>query len=84
MNNLRKLREGAKLSMQQLANLVGISKSQVFCWEESTANPTLRNAYKVAAVLNVSVYEIWPPSIKIVEHTITVRKVVDGAAGGRG
>jgi DNA-binding XRE family transcriptional regulator len=74
-NKLKDVREASKLSLQDLADCVGCSKTSIWELEKTTANPTLKTAYKIAAVLGVTVEDIWPPQIRVVEETITVRRL---------
>lgn len=74
-NNLKAHREKAGLSLQGLADCLGCSKTNIWELEKTTANPTLKTAYSIAAVLDVPVTDIWPPQIQVVEETITVRRL---------
>ena len=74
-NRLQELRKKARLSLQELADSIGMSKQHVFQLENAEANPTIKTAYKLAAVLGVPVTEIWVPQIRVVEETITVRRI---------
>jgi len=75
MNNLKMLRENHAYSLQDLAELCGVSKPQLHVLEKPEANPTLQTAYKIAAVFNVPVADIWPNNFKVIETTITVRRI---------
>lgn len=76
-NNLQEFRKNAKLSLQGLGDICGLSKSHVHELEKSEGPcPRLSTAYAIAAVLGKSVYEIWPDTTEIVEETITVRKII--------
>jgi len=59
-NNLNTLRQHCGYTLTELANTAGLALSTVFSMECDDANPTMKNAYKVAQVLDLSVYEIWP------------------------
>ena len=75
MNNLKSIRESKKLSLEELGSAIGSGKSQIFDLEKQSSNPTIKTAYKIARVLDVSIYEIWPNEIEVVEETITVRRI---------
>ena len=75
-NNLKKHRQKAGLSLQALGDLCGRSKAQIHQIENYASAPRLDTAYLLATVLGVSVYDIWPNTIKVVEETITVRRAV--------
>jgi DNA-binding XRE family transcriptional regulator len=74
-NHLKELREKAGLSLQGLADCLGCSKTNIWELEKATANPTLKTAYSIAAVLDVPVIDIWTPQVQVVEETITVRRI---------
>jgi DNA-binding XRE family transcriptional regulator len=74
-NNLKEFRVKAGMSMQGLADCLGCSKTNICALEKPNANPTLKTAYSIAAVLNVPVTDIWEPRIEVVEETITVRRL---------
>jgi len=75
-NNLKTFRESAKLTLQELADMYGGTKSHCWALEKGTSAPTLPTAYAIAKVLGRSVYMIWPDETKIIEETVTVRRVV--------
>jgi transcriptional regulator with XRE-family HTH domain len=58
--SVSELRQQRHWRLSDLAKLAGISKSTLFHIENGHT-PTLGNAVKVAAALNVSVYHIWKP-----------------------
>jgi len=76
VNNLKMLRENNAYSLQDLAELCGVSKPQLHVLEKPDANPTLLTAYKIASVFDVRVTDIWPNNFKVIETTIKVRRVV--------
>ena len=75
-NNLKLYRKQANLSLQELADMYGGTKSHCWALEKGTSAPTLPTAYAIACVLDMTVYEIWPDKTKIVTETVTIRKVV--------
>ena len=75
MNNLKKLRTENKFSLQELGDMCGRSKAHMHELEKDSANPTLKTAYSVAKILGVTVYDIWPDTIEVIEETITVRRI---------
>ena len=74
-NNLKLFREQANLTLQELADMYGGTKSHCWALEKGTSMPTLPTAYAIACVLDMTVYEIWPDETEIVTETITVRRV---------
>jgi len=75
-NNLKKYRKKAGFTHQKLADECGLSKSHV--WEievKQTSSPTLKTAYAISAILGVTVFDIWPNTVEIVEEIITVRRI---------
>jgi transcriptional regulator with XRE-family HTH domain len=59
-SSVRELRRQRHWRLSDLAKLVGVAKSTLFQIENGHT-PTLGNAVKIAAALNVSVYHIWKP-----------------------
>lgn len=74
-NTLKQLRNKAGYSLEELGGMCGRSKAHMHELEKATANPTLKTAYSIAKVLDVSVYDIWIDTTEIVEETITVRRI---------
>lgn len=75
-NNLQQRRKDKDLSLQNLGDMCGVSKTHIHGLEKERHSPTLKTAYVIAKILGVSVYDIWPDNTKVVEETITVRRVV--------
>ncbi|HEX4932376.1 MAG TPA: helix-turn-helix transcriptional regulator [Gemmatimonadaceae bacterium] len=59
---LRSLRTGQGMSLEDLAEKVGVSKAAVAKWELGGAVPGVHTALAVALVLGVEVEVIWPPT----------------------
>lgn len=60
-NRLREVRRAKDLTLQQLADLIGSSKSYIFDLEKGyIRNPSLGNARLIALALNSDVDEIFP------------------------
>lgn len=76
-NNLKQLRKAAGFSLQQLGDMCGKSKVAIHHLEKDVANPTLKTAYGIALVLDISVTDIWPNNLKIITETITIRRIGD-------
>lgn len=74
-NKLKEKRERNNMTLQELADMYGGTKSHLWALEKGTSTPTLSTAYAIAKVLNYSVYQIWPDTTEIVEETIVVRRV---------
>jgi len=75
-NNLAKIRASEGMSLQDLANVCGVTKNAIHRLEHEQNNPKLTTAYALANIFQMSVYDIFPDDTKIVEKTITVRRVV--------
>lgn len=54
-DEIRKLRKEKKLTQEELANLVGVSRTTVFDWEKGRYFPEGKNLINLAKVLNVTV-----------------------------
>jgi putative transcriptional regulator len=52
---LKEFREKAGLTQQQLADYTGVTRQTILFLEKSQYNPSLRLAFKIAKVLNLSV-----------------------------
>lgn len=50
---LKEVRKKAKLTQQQLGDMVGVTKVSVCCYEKGTRTPTLDTLMELANVLNV-------------------------------
>jgi len=74
-NNLEKLRKFSGLSLQDLADMYGGTKSHCWTLEQGKSSPTLKTAYAISNILNVNVYDIWPDNTEIIEETIVIRRV---------
>ena len=53
-NNLRSLRASRKLSQEQLANLVGVSREQIAKYENGTTVPNIVNGVILAKALKTT------------------------------
>jgi len=53
-NNLRRLREEKKLSLERVAEVTGVSKSMLGQIERGESNPTVATVWKIAGGLKVS------------------------------
>ena len=58
-SNLKKLRKEAGLTMQELADKVGIVQSQISKLEGDSPNPTMRTALKLSEVLDVALHHLF-------------------------
>lgn len=69
--NIKNIRKSNKLSTQELADIVGVSRSQISKIETNSSNPSIDVLMKIAHALNCTVSEIIgesqfliPPEIK--------------------
>lgn len=58
-NKVYEYRVLARLSQQELANQVGVSKQTIFVMEKGNYVPTLLLAYRISTFFNVDVNEIF-------------------------
>ena len=67
-NNIRKLRFMAdEMTQQELANKVGVTRQTMVAIEHAKYSPTLELAFRIAAVFNVPLGEVFtydPPPLK--------------------
>lgn len=61
-NNLKKIREKNKLSLENLSELTGVSKSMLGQIERGESNPSLQTIWKIATGLKVSLTSLIVPS----------------------
>ncbi len=54
MNRIKELRQNAKLSQQELADLIGVNQTAVSQWERGATIPRLPQIKKLCAVFHVS------------------------------
>lgn len=66
MNNIKMFRSSCGMTLQQVADAVGSTKPHIWELESGKSNnPTIKLAYKIAAIFDVSVYEIWPDGSEV-------------------
>ncbi len=56
-NQIRELRAGRKMTQQELADQVGVTRQTVIAIEQDKYSPSLETAFKVAMVLGVPIEE---------------------------
>ncbi|WP_041275077.1 helix-turn-helix transcriptional regulator [Desulfotomaculum nigrificans] len=59
ITNLKKYRIQANLSQDELARLVGVRREKIVHLEAGRYNPSLKLAYDIAKIFNVSIEEIF-------------------------
>ena len=59
-NNLRDIRQDKSMTLVQLSETSGVSKSSIAEYENDTIEVSLIKAYAIANALKVSVFRIWP------------------------
>ena len=59
MNNLKALREAAKITQTKLANEVGVTQQAVGKWERCESDPQWDLAPKLASALNCSINDLF-------------------------
>lgn len=77
-NNLKRFRKEVGLTLRGMVELGACSIGYLCDLEKDSSNPSLNTAYKIAKILDKSVYDIWPDRTKFVEEskTITVRRII--------
>lgn len=53
-NRIRQVRESRKLSMQEFADRIGLSRSMVSYYESNKKKPSIKSIEKIASVLDVT------------------------------
>lgn len=74
--NIGDLRRSAKLTLEALADACGTTKSNLHSLESGRQEPRIGTAYRIARVLGVPVYEVWPDDTNVVEETVVRRRIV--------
>lgn len=69
---IKALRKRKKYTQQELADIVGVSRSAVYFWEKGTYPPDEKNAVPLAAALGIGVTELLPA---FPNSTATVQRV---------
>ena len=62
-NKIHVYRAEFKLTQEQLANLIGITRQTVIALEKNKYNPSLELAFRIANVFNCSIEDIFTYSI---------------------
>lgn len=62
---IRELREAAGLTQKQLAEYMGVMQSAISSWENETYLPKVRQLPLLAAVLGVSISDLFVPTNSI-------------------
>jgi transcriptional regulator with XRE-family HTH domain len=76
MNNVKKYRKGLGLTLEELANRAGTTKSYV--WEiesDNRCSPSIRKAYAISRALNKSVYDVFPDDQEYTEEVVQIKVV---------
>ncbi|SCB74983.1 helix-turn-helix domain-containing protein [Weissella bombi] len=79
-NNLIRIRQEKKLSINKLAELSGISKSVLSQIEKQTTNPTINTIWKISSGLNVSYTELMNTSddfSEVIQKNQTIMQTSD-------
>lgn len=56
---LKKAREEKKLSVKEIAEMIGVTPSVYYKWENGTRYPQMENAKQVSEILNKTVDELF-------------------------
>ncbi|MFA5750807.1 MAG: helix-turn-helix transcriptional regulator [Candidatus Paceibacterota bacterium] len=58
-NNIKELRNKAKLTQEELAYIVGVRRETILFLEQGKYNPSLRLAYDISKVFKMSIEEVF-------------------------
>ena len=58
-NNLKKLRQNAGMTQQQLADIVGVTRQTIIAIEANKYSPSLEVAFIIAQVLRVKIDDVF-------------------------
>ena len=58
-NRLRELRKNQKLTQEELANLIGISRQAINAIEKEKFDPSLPTAFKMAKLFKTSIEDLF-------------------------
>ena len=61
---ITELREKRNLSMQDVADRIGVSKTSVFKWENEQSKLTTENVLKISKFFNITVEELLQGKLK--------------------
>lgn len=56
--NLETIRKSKKISQEELAELIGVSRQAIYIWEADICLPNLNKIEKLLEVLNVSIEKL--------------------------
>ena len=59
ISNLKKAREEAGLTQEQLAEKVGVARQTILFLEKGQYNPSLRLAHKISKIVKVPIKELF-------------------------
>lgn len=76
MNNIKEIRTCKGYTIQELADMAGLSKAYIWGLENKNNSPTIRVAYAISAVLDMDVYDVFPDENEYEDSVIKHRKVV--------
>lgn len=60
-NNIRTLREEMRMSQEELANQLDVSRQTIISIEKGKFNPSLELAFKIAGVFKLKLEDIFQP-----------------------
>lgn len=58
MVNIKEVRRNANLTLEKMAEMVGVSVSTLIRWEKGKTSPTLKHLPKIAEVLGITIEEL--------------------------
>jgi len=61
MNNVKQFRNSRKMTLEQVAEKAGTSKSYIYEIERFTSTPNIQLAYRIAKALKTPVTKVFPP-----------------------
>src|SRR5262245_21018510 len=78
---LRELRGAARLTQQQLASRLGVSKAAVSAWERGLSRPGRAAAAALARALGVAPEALRPPAVGLPESLLTKARLLAVSRG---
>lgn len=67
-NSVRECREELRITQQDLANRVGVSRQSIISIEKRKYDPSLALAFKLSAVLERGIEELFTPSPELTQR----------------
>ena len=73
--NIKEFRKESGFSLRAMGEMCRISFTHLSQMEQGKSLPRIDTAYRVARILDKSIFEIWPDETEIVREEVTVIRV---------